>query len=363
MQMVYEAIAREHRLWNAEQVLTDFGIQWGSNANQNSTMATLSRKQEKRMERLARQECADHRRNINQKKEKVQPFDRWREDPTHVSRSGCDLGALLKSFDLAYERPRRQQLLDTLYYLHRHAKLISFGEQQKTWFPEYQPWTWQYQGILVLFKSFHIPLVRLFPRSDQKDISGLSQMIASSYNHETAFDLLGLESICTAKMFAANGEADLTYVMKASAVRALLGQLRWAIDPESAAPVPRSSGVSECDHIVAGIAGRELLCELVFCKLSEYICRVEPVWREYGDLDRCCALPSERSNRRTGLPSLAQADDGRDPFFVASLPSLDTTGMGRFTGDLHSADFGLALRQDPRMPKRKPVKYFFDRTK
>ena len=117
-------------------------------------------------------------------------------------------------------------------------------------------------------------------------------MCASMYNLETTFDMCGLKDLIVPgdmPQTPQGEESELTYAYKAFILRNLLGQLRWAMDVDVAIPKHHTLARSCKPHVavVAEKAGHALITDMIFCRVCEYVSRVEPVWREQAAiLDR-----------------------------------------------------------------------------
>ena len=140
------------------------------------------------------------------------------------------------------------------------------------------------QGAMVMFRWMHPHILHVFPNADAKQISAFSQMCASMYNLETTFDVCGLKDLLLPGDVAPTptGETEVSYADKAFIVRHLLGQLRWAMDTDVAVPRYHSIAWSCPPHLalLAEKAGHGLITDMIFCRVCEYVSRVEYVWRE-----------------------------------------------------------------------------------
>ncbi|KAG8344143.1 hypothetical protein ERJ75_000130200 [Trypanosoma vivax] len=230
-----------------------------------------------------------------------------------------------------------------------------------------------FHGSLVMFKELFPNLTNLFPFADAKEISALTQMIASSYNSETVFDLcnfsallpVGREDEMAEK--CAGGDSprsrtageevgnpnppesgsriEHTYHWKGVFCRGVMGQLRWALESDSVACPMASPHVSLARddkslywQIIAEHACRLLLAELTFCRVSEYVVRVEGVWRQRGQ---------ETSVRADDLQALSVADIHRQ--------HTSNWGLLKYVNEhLFSGAFGERLPNDG-MPKKTVV--------
>lgn len=165
-----------------------------------------------------------------------------------------------------------------------------------------------FYGGVVMFKELFTPLAQMFPRADAKEVSALTQMVYATYNNETVFDLCTLETLIpetllkeraaisppptdasfdeeTAMLSCDNSLEDsdaVPYYLKGIFFRAILGSLRWSLEPDTLSPPP-GLGINEDKYgvfcVLAAHAARLLLAELIFYKVSEYVVRVEGVFR------------------------------------------------------------------------------------
>ena len=178
------------------------------------------------------------------------------------------------------------------------------------------------QAELALRRYLMGPLLKLFPFGDIPVFSNFIDFVVCGYNLETVYDLCGfsridagskgvhvstspaaagLGGLSTAhsttstqyssdvgggetmtRQSAANAEmeAQEAFSRKASFVRSLLGQLRWAVTDDKEHPQGRRYD----DHVVAiaELCCRYLIAETLTCRLCEYAVRTEPMWREHG---------------------------------------------------------------------------------
>ncbi|CCD14532.1 unnamed protein product [Trypanosoma congolense IL3000] len=176
-----------------------------------------------------------------------------------------------------------------------------------------------FHGSLVTFKELFPGLFNMFPFADAKEISALTQMIASTYNSETVFDLCNFQQLFSVGMeqgtagtandndarglqsvshgtgqgggdaSPANASGENSFHLKGVFCRGVMGQLRWALECDSVAcPLQGACGCHrELDpywQVLSEHTCRALLAEMVFCRVSEYIVRVEGVWRRRGAL-------------------------------------------------------------------------------
>lgn len=165
-----------------------------------------------------------------------------------------------------------------------------------------------YYGQVVMFKELFPPLAKMFPKADAKEVSALTMMVYATYNNETVFDLCEMESLIpeallrertaiTLPASSSDGEEDagmqaydsvsddaeaVPYYLKGIFFRAVLGSLRWALEPDTLSPPP-GVGVNEDEYgvlcVLAAYAARLLVAELIFYKISEYVARIEGVFR------------------------------------------------------------------------------------
>jgi hypothetical protein len=344
LELFYHAMAKEPRSWNPQQILHDYWATWHSGVSFLGHEALGCNKDV----------YSSQYRTIAEIEE---------GDITSIADAH---GKFLRYFDKAWELPRRTELFAILSHLRRKG-FLSFGSEHSGHrSPSVKPVdpsgppdgsseggggggpsesysVIQWQGALVQFKEFHIPMMRLFPNSDQKDLSGLTQMASSNYNLETVFELCQIGRLINPKAFGVTKVDDINYTAKSNVVRDILGQLRFAIEDDSL-PIPAAIGggsrhLKPHDVVLCQLAVRMLVCEIVFCRLSEYICRVDGVWRSQGmpsvnQVDACSTLQMANSSH-AGMVSLISS---------------------RF----HDPEFGDNLNQDPRAPRRRSVQFFYD---
>ncbi|AAZ10432.1 KREPB6 [Trypanosoma equiperdum] len=234
-----------------------------------------------------------------------------------------------------------------------------------------------FHGSLVTFKELFPNLVNMFPFADAKEISALTQMIASTYNGETVFDLCNFQGLLPAgqgggdttggkgntsgcgnsqqrlafnaeqkgsedSSVTASAEGVYSYHWKGMFCRGVMGQLRWALECDSVAcPLKRADGSKHvCDpywQVLSEYTCRALLAEMVFCRVSEYIVRVEGVWRKCGQ---------ELANKHVSHGSQKEEEERAHP------PRTSNWGYIRYMGDhLYDDMFGGNLPNEG-APKR-----------
>lgn len=204
-----------------------------------------------------------------------------------------------RAFDRDEPAQRRRELHACLKFLQQKGVLhLDSSNLHQT----------SYYGQVVMFKELFPPLARIFPKADAKEISALTMMVYATYNNETVFDLCEMEHLIPealirertaiappvsssdgdedACMLACENNADsgeaVPYYLKGIFFRAVLGSLRWALEPDTLSPPP-GLGANEDQHgffcVLAAHAARLLVAELIFYKISEYVARVEGVFR------------------------------------------------------------------------------------
>lgn len=246
---------------------------------------------------------ADVRRNVLDVQEKhfTQPTQRVKFG--HIERAQL-FNQMFDAYDQNEPALRRREINACLTFLQQEGvvQIDSSCLQQASFF-----------GGVVLFKELFTPLAQMFPHADAKEVSALTQMVYATYNNETVFDLCQLETLIPeallrerlaispptpegedggagedlAAMCDNSGET-VPYYLKGVFFRALLGSLRWSLEPDTISPPP-GLGVDEDRYGVlctlSAHAMRLLVAELIFCKVSEYVARVEGVFRREGGLD------------------------------------------------------------------------------
>ncbi|RNF05861.1 uncharacterized protein Tco025E_07717 [Trypanosoma conorhini] len=225
-------------------------------------------------------------------------------DYVHAPTAGKgNLSALMKYYDRAEHYGRRLELYACIQHLIENGIVrtdraaLSGGSS--------------FHGSLVTFKELFPNLVNMFPYADAKEISALTQMIASTYNGETVFDLCNFRGLvpweqgneaamAKGQVSPSTGElqgdaipdsamGEYSYHWKGVFCRGVMGQLRWALETDSVAcPLQPGEGKTggvfseEYWQVLAEHTCRALLAEMVFCRVSEYVVRVEGVWRQRG---------------------------------------------------------------------------------
>ena len=216
-------------------------------------------------------------------------------------------------------------------------------------------------GSLVMFKRLFPPLISMFPSAEAKDISGMTQMVSASYNLETVFELCDLRSLLTKKEYQARcakpstedgggvaiydseearsaaAAGELSYFTKGVLVRQIFGQLRWMTE-EGSVECPFGEGtVLPHLQIIGEYACEALIAEIITCKICEYVCRVEQVWRDQGAPRSVQDVPLE--------------------------PRLTNQGMlGYMHGRFSHSDFGSGMKYDPSrlVGIQQPKVFFYD---
>lgn len=285
--------------------------------------------------------------------------------------------SLQRAHDDAEALVRRGELLQLLGFLMREKVLVlTPGNLHHA----------SFEGSLVLFSELFHPLSGMFPLADAKEVSALTQMVAATYNSETVFDLCRLEAIVPESIArsrevlvsgsnsgvgggaddemtldsealgpdeagaavasaalalsgsgagpsvpsTANGHGSgnglhtksLPFFFKGVFCRAILGALRWSLEPDSVLPPPGLSGggVGGCPRrrpaarrhrrrgvdgvvnspssssssllllppprdreyyaVLAAHACRLLIAEAIHQRVGEYVARVEGVFRQ-----------------------------------------------------------------------------------
>eukprot|EP00758_Cryptobia_borreli_P008131 Tbor_TRINITY_DN5360_c1_g1::TRINITY_DN5360_c1_g1_i1::g.4147::m.4147 len=192
-------------------------------------------------------------------------------------------------------------------------------------------------GTVLLNRMLFQPIISAFPKADAKEISCLTQMASSTYNMETMYELCCMDEVFNSpeaaglcepsptspliamrnqlsastargigKVSSPRGklnieaslnrllatsrsatsqnvqQSDLTISQKNGFVRGLLGQLRWAVEPDSArSPFPQGT-VSPHHIFLCQYLCNLIISEIVFCRFCDYNARMEPVWLERG---------------------------------------------------------------------------------
>lgn len=323
LEMVYNTLIHTHRQWDAVSL-------WRETA---SNIFGLKR---------ARDESPDF------------PYNTCTvgEDSASTSRLLYPFHAFFHSFDQNEPIQRRRELLACLIYLQQKGVLhIDSSNLQQA----------SFYGGVVMFKELFVPLAQMFPLADAKEVSALTQMVSASYNNETVFDLCTLENllpesllrekIVVAPPLGADGEdeadmisSDVTseepgavpYYLKGTFFRAVLGALRWSLEPDIISPPP-GLGINEEEFgvfcVLAAYAAHLLLAELIFYKISEYVVRVEGVFRREEGLKEAALYQEEQKKVLNSLGSDEKiASLGGFPYFHRIIPPSSCWGMCQYHG-------------------------------
>mmetsp|Transcript_5843 Transcript_5843/g.18417 ORF Transcript_5843/g.18417 Transcript_5843/m.18417 type:complete len:343 (-) Transcript_5843:114-1142(-) len=183
------------------------------------------------------------------------------------------------------ERQRRLTVLQLLRFLRDEGVIVPGPSRWRE--PQVARVLGTQNGALAMYKWMHPHILNVFPHADAKQISALSQNCASMYNLETTFDVCGMKELLLPGDMptTSTGEAvEIEYAHKAYMVRQLLGQLRFAMEVDTAVPkyhaLARRCNSRPHLAVIAEQAGHALITDMIFCRVCEYVSRVEPVWRE-----------------------------------------------------------------------------------
>lgn len=218
---------------------------------------------------------------------------------TYTWQGPSPFNKFFRAFDQDDPAQRRRELHACLKFLQQKGVLhLDSSNLHQT----------SFYGQVVMFKELFPPLAKMFPKADAKEISALTMMVYATYNNETVFDLCEMEYLIPEALLrertaitppagSSDGDEDacllacenstdgtetVPYYLKGIFFRAVLGSLRWALEPDTLSPPP-GLGADEDQHgvlcVVAAHAARLLVAELIFYKVSEYVARVEGVFR------------------------------------------------------------------------------------
>ena len=212
-----------------------------------------------------------------------------------------------------------------------------------------------FHGYLVLCKELFQPLINIFPKSDAKETSAMTQMISASFNLETLYDICDLRPFVPVSEMSAQGSMvdptlggdtvpgslpDLTFQQKGSFVRGVFGQLRWAVEPEQViCPFPDGQ-VTIHDTIMCQFLLRLMVSELISLKLQEYVSRVEGIWR-------CRGMET--------IPPPAHIDP-----YEPVLPLTNRGMLAYYDNKLHHEDYKAMEALDPFKIRRRQIVFFAD---
>jgi hypothetical protein len=244
-------------------------------------------------------------------------------------RAGMVVPAVMSPMNIFYEAfdknepaARREEILLLLTHLNEKG-LLTLSSDTLT--------STAYEGQLVLYKELMPLLARVFPDAEVRYCSAMTMMIVSAFNLDTVYFLCGLEVFMTPELMRGLGgataassrqplaqtkgageagssddrksessssddtrfgdeqeelsssdEEGVSLNRTAELTRAILGCLRWSLEPGTVSPPPAiSQGGSRYAYYstLAARAARLLLAEIVYNRLSEYVFRVEDLLR------------------------------------------------------------------------------------
>lgn len=302
----------------------------------------------------------------------------------HVPGVDSPMNIFYEALDKAEPAARRTELLLLLLHLQERG-LLSFAPENFA--------SAAFHGQAVLYKEVMPMVVGIFPHAEVRCWSAMLSMICSSFNTDTAFTLCGMEALITPDLlrlyvsenstvtqpspsrlkdaaesgeedanmdsrsggtsdagddFAGTDEEAVPPSLRGTLPRALLGSLRWSLEPEST-QVPSALYRQELRYghytTLAARACRLLLSELVFNRVSEYVIRVEEVMRSergmemirrHGSLSAMRASPSSSTHRGRdsvgAAPRLGSASHMRALYTRRVVPQLSNYGIVELTG-------------------------------
>lgn len=192
------------------------------------------------------------------------------------------------------------------------------------------------EGQFVITKEVMPLMARIFPDSEVRNCSAMTNMVSSAFNAQTTFFLCGLEALLTPELlrhFTATsaptpetnaagddarqdsgnsssssggeelllgddldssngsdaGDEDVPNTLRINTVRAILGSLRWALEPD-VVPPPPALYANEMRYAhyttIAARVVRLLVSDLVFNRVSEYVTRLEGLLRSDQGIER-----------------------------------------------------------------------------
>jgi hypothetical protein len=161
-----------------------------------------------------------------------------------------------------------------------------------------------------------------------------------------------------------NTPGELTYHAKGIIMRSIFGQLRWYTEEGNVeCPFSKIRPVAPHLQIIGEYACEALLAELITCKISEYVCRVEQVWRDLGSPQFVPPVKTSVASAMSGHAGLGGAHEVLQDQAVAAVPHLSNNGMLSYMGGRFSnPDFGHSLNLDMRklVGIQQPKVFFYD---
>jgi len=217
----------------------------------------------------------------------IQPR-RW--IPSHVWRAlehrqfspNVDFGSVVKTFDVQ-EKLRREKLLAVLYYLKRKGVLkkcwirpeISAVDRAVSLTPSEDAWYLAGKGNDFMMQLQIPAILRLFPRSTSKQQAAFGQQAMVTYNIEQMWDTVNMTALLDI-----SSNVSVPFIYKTLIQRGIIGELMSIVDPAPTEHYPVAfTGV---EHQLAEYAVEALVTECVYMKAMEFVLRVEPAWRMYG---------------------------------------------------------------------------------
>lgn len=326
-----------------------------------------------------------------------------------VPHADSSIQVFFERFDHTDALCRRQALHHLIYYLHCKGVLQLRSEGLALA---------AFHGSMVTFKELFPQLARVFPRAEAKDISAMTQMVASTFNFETLYDMNGLDALvqalslgggrnsavkdsttspatmthatamrrsssnsCCSSIGGAtsssaattvvglasmkdsisdaasdgvaagtdglNGDYDATLSFKGDLCRAILGELRWSLEPDAVQAPPAMVAAPERFGYLTTLAAYTvhlIVSELIFYRLSEYVTRVGLLMAEEE------SLAEQRSQLHRRLPSRVKRGSGALAMATSAtsaalcgdaVPRLSNDGMVQYCDGGHLADVRL----------------------
>lgn len=311
----------------------------------------------------------------------------------HVPSPYDPLNIFMDAFDRGDPHARREELHLLLLYLKEHNVLCLTPD---TIFAAAQ------QGHFAMHAEVPLLLANTFPASETRFLAAMLQMITCAQTLVTMYEMCGLERLVPASLLehrglrqdvltsvsgtavgtdaastaqdgtaeaAASGDEDdadgaelgdsfgAANSLRQAVPRAVLGSVRWALDPSSMCPPPvvfldtkRKAYITT----IAARAARLFISEMAFCRITEYVFRVEALLRtEFGaqwlrNYNISQRLSSGVSGRG-GAHRHAAAFSAPPPLSNAGTMAVSDGGLDATAlGGSSAFDYGVRVQDDAR---------------